>query len=172
MSCATWTTPRRPRSRSCATCGPAFWASSRRHEPHDAPVPRGPLVDELCASLRSCEGCSGTEQLRVAVLHWTVLHCTYNVPIGRVRVLWNCVWSLGINPTRIAISRCLQNPRLVAWLTEKSHGNEITPASGRREWVVLINLYEWKRWEVKCVGLHVMGHAPTVQSTTSRPRVT
>ena len=32
---------------------------------------------------------------------------------------------------------------------------------GRR--VVLI--YEWKMWEVKCLGLYVMGHAKTVRST-------
>ena len=60
-------------------------------------------------------------------------------------------------------------PRLVAWLTEKSHRNEITHAYGRREWVVLI--YEWKRREVKFLGLHIMAHATTVRSTTPRPRL-
>ena len=75
------------------------------------------------------------------------------------------LWSLGPNPIRIATkmtlslssepqARSLYRPRI----TQKGTGQY-----DRREWVLI---YEWKKWEVKCLGLHVMGHAPTVQSTT------
>ena len=89
-------------------------------------------------------------------------------------IFWSNLWSLGPNPIRIATNRwllvalepqarSLYRPRI----TQKETKHK---PCGWREWVVLI--YEWKKWEVKCLGLHVMGYAPTVRSTTNRPRVT
>ena len=77
------------------------------------------------------------------------------------------VWSLGPNPTRIATKMTLSlssEPQACSLYRPRITQKEINPhASEGNE---CLYTYDCERWEVKCLGLHVMGHAPTVRSTT------
>ena len=82
-------------------------------------------------------------------------------------ISWQIIplWSLGPNPTRIATKMILSlssEPQARSLYRPRIKQKEMNPSEWR-EWVLI---YVCERWEVKCLGLHIMGHAPTVRSTT------